>query len=152
MSTTDVATLIGVYLEDQGVGTIATDIFLDFMPDEPDELVSIITTTGMSPEHTMGGTTALRRPTFQVLVRNTPDGEGHATAKRTAELIYRLLDKPELTVASVTFLGISPVDEPNLIGHDENHRPIYSINFETSYVAPTGTPDPPILDGNFPAA
>jgi hypothetical protein len=45
---------LGAYLQTQGQGTLATDIFLARMPDTPDACVTLYENQGVGPDHTFG--------------------------------------------------------------------------------------------------
>ena len=55
------------HLEDNGLGTVGTDIFLSVLPQSPDVCTALFEYAGSAPKETMG--TMLARPRLQVVCR-----------------------------------------------------------------------------------
>lgn len=115
---------VATYLQAQGIGTIATDIFIGNMPDTPNNCIAVINTGGLAPSMYIPD----KRPTFQVLVRNTDyeAGEIKLSAIRTA--LHQLAN--ESLVSGQTFVYYIFLNaEGGHIGKDVNGRDEWSINF-----------------------
>ena len=74
------------HLVNEGYGTLGTDIFLGFMPDQTNSIV-VYESGGPSPYLDMGESSAnyLIRPSFQIMVRNS----SYSTGKANCDAILR---------------------------------------------------------------
>lgn len=117
---------VATYLQAQGIGTIASDIFIGNMPDLPNNCIAVINTGGIAPSIDIPD----KRPTFQVLIRNTDyeTGELKLTAIRTAlhQFMNDYLVNGQTYVYSI-FLNA----EGGHIGKDVNGRDEWSVNFNS---------------------
>ena len=113
---------LGQYLQNNGIGTQATDMFLAEMPTTPNNLVSIMDTGGpTSSTHE-----PTRQFTFQIIVRNTD----YATAMNKANAIRALLHTNDLTKKSeydlvsggTHIMTGKAIQEPYNLGQDEAQR------------------------------
>lgn len=109
-----------------------TDLFEGGFTEQPDNQVCVIHFGGGDAERVMSASLVapdLEMALVQVLVRNTV----MATANTKAAAIHALLDNLQgLTGASSTeYFLVEGVDgEPHLLGLDDNHRWVYSANYE----------------------
>jgi len=115
---------VGQYLEDQGIGTVATDIFLGYQPDTPDNCIAVILTSGNTPSIDI----PTKEPRFQILIRNTnyETGDGKLTTIRNTLHQFR---NGYLQSGETYFYYIYAVNEGGAIGRDVNGRDEFSINF-----------------------
>ena len=115
---------VAQYLEDQGIGTLADDIFVNYMPPKPNSCVMVKSTGGFKPDDYIPE----ENPTFQILVRD-PDLDA-AMAKAQA-IVSALHLKANLTLVDggQYFYYIDLLSEPGPIGPDENEREEISLNF-----------------------
>ena len=115
---------VATYLQAQGIGTIASTIFIGNMPDTPDNCIAVINTGGVAPSHYIPD----HRPTFQILIRNTDyeAGELKLNAIRTALHQYM---NDELVAGQTYTYYIFLNAEGGHIGKDVNGRDEWSVNF-----------------------
>lgn len=108
------------YLESEGVGTIATNLFINKMPNTPVDSIAV-NGTGGSQSIPSG----LERPTFQILIRRKDPAEGAATAKEIYDLLHDgwgILGKGwNGRVLATNYHGI--------YYRDENNHVVYTLNF-----------------------
>ena len=115
------------HLEDNGLGTVGTDIFLSVLPQSPDVCTALFEYAGSAPKETMG--TMLARPRLQVVCRAGRDD--YPTARDAAlDALAVLSAVVDVTWASGRVLRIVPVAWINDMGRDEKDRPLVSANFE----------------------
>lgn len=114
------------YLEDQGHGTVGTDIFYSFQPDTPDACITVLDTGGLAPDRYIPHA----EPTFQVLVRSTTYDLAEAKAEA---IVTELHDSVHKTIGGDYHYYIFLLTEPAAIGRDENGRDEISINFVTKH-------------------
>lgn len=116
---------VAEYLEDQGLGTVSTDIFVGRLPASPDSCIAVINTGGTSPSIDIPDKT----PTFQVLVRNTSyeAGENKLAAVRAA--LHQFQNSTLVTGQTYVYY-IYAISEGGHIGLDESGRDEFSINFQ----------------------
>lgn len=124
------AAQLAQYLDDEGVGvfdeTGATgNIFIETLPDSPDEAIGIYSTGGPTPE----GRHPYDNQTLQIIVRGTQDPR---TAQATAQQIYDLLHTfrdAAFVDGGVWVVGCHAMQSgPAHIGQDESRRHEYSLN------------------------
>lgn len=117
-------------LDSQGRGTRGTDIFVSKSPDSPDNVIVIYEFMGQEPYNAMGpsGTAPyVKRPRFQVVVRNT----SYASAQTLADQIFSDLHWFKGTIGSTTYLLIRALNQPFSIGEDENNRAQLACNYRS---------------------
>jgi hypothetical protein len=110
------------YLADNGVGTIATNLFATYMPPSPDNAVAIIATGGPEPIEISG----IKSPTFQVLIRNADYATGEAKMATIRNLLQALKNT---TIGNTYFYFILLTSEGGHIGRDDVGRDEFSLNF-----------------------
>lgn len=114
---------IAAYLQVNGIGTVDTDIFIDFMPDEPDDVVVLYEYAGMP---TTTGVDAVDRR-VQVNVR----AARYLDARTKAWNIFNLLDIPENRIIQATaerWIVSQALQTPHKIGVDNQGRDIFVFN------------------------
>lgn len=120
---------LGTYLQSQGVGTLATDIFLGRMPDTPDACVVLIEDTGNGPMHVLGASAyAVQRPRIRAFARaarnDYPAARTKAEAVRTALGAIR-----DTTLSGVTFLCVNTTSDLYPLMRDGDDRVMIGIDF-----------------------
>lgn len=120
---------IGTYLQEQGIGTLASDLYLGRLPDSPDGVAGLFEQQGLPPRHHNGGSQApfMENPRLQILVRGTD----YETARTKAFDIYNKLNALTNTVMGGTcYTAIFAMHQPFPIGYDNNERVRFSCNFQ----------------------
>jgi hypothetical protein len=120
---------LGTYLQTQGVGTLATNIFLGRMPDTPDACVVLIEDTGNGPMHVLGASAyAIQRPRVRAFTRaarnDYPAARTKAEAVRTALGAIR-----DTTLSGVTFLCVNTTSDLYPVMRDGDDRVMIGIDF-----------------------
>jgi hypothetical protein len=106
-------------------GTIGTDIFVDYKPADPDNVVCVFGYAGQTPRHTHDSE-GEGRPGIQIWVRN----KSAAAGRDLIEKIFTDLDGlANITINGMYYLGIFANQHPELMGKDENGRSEFSVNF-----------------------
>lgn len=114
---------IADYLSTGGMGTV----YKDFMPTTPDTVVTIYGTGGIAPTHTMKAPHVLEQPRIQVSARSASLLTAHQTAKGAYELLSGLRNR---TINGVLYHWVEAVQEPFLLGRDENARFTVACNYD----------------------
>jgi len=114
---------IAEYLEDLSRGTVGTNIFVRFMPDSPDNCISVTQTAGKPHEVTVD----LEYPSVQIRVRNT-DSATLFTLINT--IITDLHGIANTTIEGRVYNWIGATGSPTFITRDAKDREIWSVNFE----------------------
>lgn len=121
---------IGSYLDTEGIGTRATDLFEGFMPDTPDACVALIETGGQASEHVLSsavGAPAWEAPSFQVICR--AGRRDYSTVRTKANDVFKKLDGlVNTTLSSVRYFSIFAIQSPFSIARDEQERPLLVFN------------------------
>ena len=73
------------YLEDQGGGTVATDLFCGYFPDSPDDCMAVIDTGGSQPDKDL----PTKDPTFQVMIRSSDYPTGRSKLDSVRSLLHQ---------------------------------------------------------------
>lgn len=116
---------LATYLQTQGIGTKATDIFVGMMPDIPDNCIMIDQTGGVAPDRYL----PVSQPTIQISVRNSSYLDGLDKAKAIYNLLHKEDDALVLEASGVDVMVIDAMGEPAHIGQDTNSRHLFSMNF-----------------------
>jgi hypothetical protein len=114
---------LGNWLIAQGQGTaLATDVFLDSRPAEPDHCLTLVDTGGYAP---FSGINDLKR-TVQLVCRD----RSVVVAKAWAWALYALLSPASgrLIVQGTTIMVTVAQQPPFGIGPDDNGRALYAFN------------------------
>ena len=118
---------IGTYLETQGVGTQATDLFLRSAPDTPDACVAVLEYGGAPPVPKMGntpGAVILERPRIQVRARAATYTAAETKAKAAWSALHWFVG----TLSGTVYYKIEALQSPFLLERDENNRFIVGFN------------------------
>jgi len=73
------------YLEEEGVGTIATNVFCGYLPEDPDACIAVLDTGGSEPDKDI----PTKEPTFQIMIRSTNYATGKAKLDSIRSLLHR---------------------------------------------------------------
>ncbi len=120
---------IGTFLEGQGFGIQATDLFVGDAPqDAPDAFVGVFETSGLAPLYVHGiDGPAYHQPTFQVYSR----ARTYTAASTKAHDIFNALAKlTNVALSSTWYLSVRPRQNPFSIGRDKDHRAQIVCNYE----------------------
>lgn len=114
-----------------GVGTFAATsgwgIFLSLLPDSPDTVIALYTTSGLSPEGCMNQSAKqLLRPSFSVRVRGTTF---LATYTKMREVIDTLGRIGPWSVVGCKYSDVFQTNDEFLFERDENGRYVWSVDF-----------------------
>ncbi len=120
-------------LDDAGIGTSGTDMFVPFLPDSPDFCIAIADTKGFDANPAY-----LRdEPTLQIMVRSTPYDYATAWAKGL-EIKNNLLGK-DVTVESLkSYTHFWMMGDLTHIGMDESNRHLIVSNWHLVVEVPSG--------------
>lgn len=117
---------IADYLEDNGVGTVTTDIFVGYMPDSPNSCIAVLDTGGSTPDAYL----PTKSPTFQVLVRALNYNAGKSTLDSIKALLHRKTNLNLVSGGDYCYYILAMSDGGH-IGRDEKGLDLFSINFQT---------------------
>lgn len=117
---------IATYLAGKNLGTVGTDIFKGFYPDQPDNCISLFEYAGSPTELTMCGSPTLERPGLQVRVRDKDYSAGRARIGRVVDYLHGLAGT---TLGSTRYLLIRANQSPESMGTDANNRSEFVVNF-----------------------
>jgi hypothetical protein len=111
------------YLEDNGIGVVASSLFVSYLPESPDTCYAIFDTGGFAPD---GEIVGMSNPTFQITVRDVSFGSGRNKLEAVKDCLHALRNTQ---VGDTYFWYILALQEGGHIGRDENGRDEFSINF-----------------------
>lgn len=115
-------------LEDEGVGTVGTDIFVGRMPDQPDSCVALTSYIG-DPPRFLGNDNlpADERLSIQVIARAGRDAS--STAASLIDSVYDALPfRHETLTSGRRYDWCAPNHTPAQLDRDENDRPRFVLN------------------------
>jgi len=123
-------------LEDEGVGTVGTDIFRGRTPDDPDELLRVQTFDGVDSRiRNDEYLPADERMSVQVLARSLYQG----AAEALAESAFDAIQFRSATLASGRFYPYARAPRyPAYIGVDERGRHLVTFDVEVRRLRDTG--------------
>lgn len=107
------------YLEDQGLGTVGTDIFTGDMNDSPDNVIVLNQTGGMPPS-VMGD---YEQPGLQINIRNTSYAFAQTLALKILKKLHGIINT---TIEGVLYHRID-VQSSQWAGTDEKNRTGWTI-------------------------
>jgi len=110
------------YLEDQSVGTVGTNIFYSYMPDDVETGVALFDTGGLTPDPYL----PTKEPTFQAFVRGTDYDAGKALLDQVRNALHQISGQ---TIGATYFYFILANAEGGHIGRNERGEDEFSINF-----------------------
>lgn len=120
---------INLHLENKLFGTRGTDIFTNFIPDSPDNLIATFDVPGPPPPHSMGGTSvnpALEIHGIQINVRNVSAEQAQS---KMYDIFKELDGTGGVTLNAREYLYIEAVQTPFLLDRDEKERVTFTCNF-----------------------
>lgn len=121
-----IAKQIARYLQQQGLGTIATDLFFGMLPDNSGSpLICVLSTGGLKPSIDI----PTKRPTFQVFVRASTFIAGQEKIDAIRLLLHRKAGET-LVSGGDFFYTIHAQSEGGHIGRNAAGLDEFSINFE----------------------
>lgn len=113
---------IADYLQSLGIGTVATDIFVSYLPDSPTNAVGLTDETGEEPDHDL----PTDSPNFQVTVRNQNVTGGRAKLRAIRNALEPTSMKQ---IGSTFFMYILAMNEGGHVGRDDTGRDIFTMSF-----------------------
>jgi hypothetical protein len=114
-------------LEAAGLGLVfKTNMFVAKEPTNPDNVVTIYTTSGFAPERTLDNGSWYYRSAVQIRVRNNGYSTGMALA---TNIMTSLHNRANTEWNDTLYTVIQAVGEPVPFAWDENNRTIIIINF-----------------------
>jgi len=116
---------LATYLQANGIGTVATDIFIGGLIDTPDNQTSINQSGGVEPNRE----NPIKQPTVQIAVRNTAYDTGMAKIEAIYALLHQANDSVVLEAGGVDLMACFAMQEPAHLLKDESDRHIFVCNF-----------------------
>lgn len=113
------------FLQTNGIGTQATNLFIGGLPASPDNCVSIDQSGGLEAEREL----PIEQPTVQVFVRNSDYTTGLAKIKAIYDLLHQANDTVVLKGGGVDLMTAFAMQEPYHMGVDGNARHLFVCNF-----------------------
>lgn len=112
------------HIHNQGIGSLATNLFRNYLPDSPDIAMCVIDTGGTQPDEYL----PTKEPTFQVYIRNTTYSAGK-TKLDAIRSAFHQQQNVSLINGETFFYFIMAISEGGYLGRDERGRDLFSINF-----------------------
>lgn len=129
MSATSPAVDVATLLATLGHATIGVDLFVGTLPSAPDTCVAVFDTGGQNAEYGMGANVVPMME--QLTVKITVRGSTYAVANDKARDIHAALRNWSGTTNGITYALIQEQYAPIALGHDENRRTQFSLNYVT---------------------
>jgi hypothetical protein len=113
---------LGAYLQTQGAGTVATDIFYTRMPETPDACVALYESAGTGPDHVFGASVkAIDHQRIRVYCRAARNDYPAARAK--AEAVRAILGAiRNTTLSGLPILCVLTTSELYSVKRDNDER------------------------------
>lgn len=117
---------IAVYLQQAGLGAVATDIFEFRSPDSPNSVIVVRGYPGLPPQkvHNTPGISR-EKPSLQITVR---DPRSDVAANRAMNVYKALQIIKNITLSGTRYMHVTPNSPPSLIGFDKNGRTEVGFN------------------------
>lgn len=119
-------------LEDDGIGTFGTDIFVDQEPDSPDTVITVYNTPGEAPQLATGLTAAALVMNDSVMIHVRGRASAYnATQDLAQDIMNALHGRAGDVINNSTIVGIVATSGIGSLGRDEpKNRPKFSMNFK----------------------
>ena len=122
---------IGARLATGGIGTVGTDLTLNYFPETDSILTAVYEHPGFQTHTAGGGVRRLVGVRLQVFVRAaTTTGTAHIAARDKAKAVHALLDFVDLTLSGTYWSVCEPTAEPTLMEVDDQGRAVYVANYD----------------------
>jgi len=120
---------VGSILQTGSIGTLATDLFLSQMPDDPDLCVVVLENTGASPDMTFGTSVAtIEKPRIRVVARASQND--YVTCKTKIEAARTVLGAVRnQTLQSTKIICILDTTGTYPLNFDGEDRPLLACDF-----------------------
>jgi len=111
---------VATFVDTSTALTVGTDLFKGLMPDTPDACVALYETPGeMALEMGGGSTPTVERPHLQVISR----AADYVTARNNSQTVHNAIrGVTDQTLSGRRYLRIQPLQDPYMMGRDENRR------------------------------
>lgn len=119
-----VALEVAEYLEDNSIGTVGTDLFVDMLPDVQNDVFAVFTTGGSDPDIYL----PTANPSFELLSRSESAQTAYDLLESAVDLLHQKMNSTLVTNGNYYFY-IFLNGEINNLGRDEKGRIEYSANF-----------------------
>lgn len=103
------------------------NLFVQDMPNDPDNAIAVYQYGGQSPRQTMGNPFVAEMPRVQVIVRNTMIDVAFADAYRVLTLLHAIKHQ---TLSGVLYRRVEAVSSPFELGPDEKGRQRVVCNYQ----------------------
>lgn len=123
---------IATHLQNEGVATAGTNLFIGFSPDADGTLVLLSEVSGQIME-TQGTALAVQKPQLQVMTMGEPFDYVNPKAK-IEEIQTLLANISDSTIEGTHFLSIRPNGTINALGQDDTQAFSFTANFEVTIV------------------
>ena len=131
-STTSPAKDIADYIEDAGIGTLGTNMYIHSSPAGKTFQITVRDTGGFDPEAYIDVSDKIRRPTVQVVIRGAK--YNFADAYLAARNIIDLIDqKYNVSINGKRYIRMDLSGDIIDTGEDTNECPVLSVNFALQY-------------------
>jgi hypothetical protein len=120
-------------LQTASVGTVATNVFIGLMPDQPDKVIALYEYAGQAPLEVFRNETAtIEVPTVIVMARAARNDYPTARAflEDARDALCGIIDE---TISNVRFLRVAEASSINYVNTDDNDRPRFTVSL-TAYV------------------
>ncbi len=123
---------VGTYLAAQSTRfVVGTNLYLNYMPDEPATASVIIEYPGAAPSDVFARKPAVEAPRFQLVCRSSGDGTGPTVGRANIDAAFTTLHQVgNQTLSGSTYLSISALQSPFLLDRDPRGRVEFACNFE----------------------
>lgn len=120
---------LGAFLQTQGQGTVATNIFLARMPDAPDACVTLYENQGIGPDYTFGaGVKAIDHQRVRIYCR--AERNDYPTARAKAEAVRAIVGAVRnTTLSGVAIMCILSTSELYPLQRDGDDRAIIGCDY-----------------------
>lgn len=122
---------VAAYLEDSGIGTVGSGVFVDTLPDTPVHCTAVFTTGGITFDYS--SVLPYDHPTIQIRTRHSSAASGYAIMQ---DIYSALQGRSSFTLPatpvgdSVFVVGVQALQtEPTNIGRDEDGRAEWTQNY-----------------------
>ena len=116
---------VAEYLEDQGVGTVGTDIFVGYLPESVVPSLAVIDTGGLQPDRYL----PTKEPTFQIYIRSATYSSGKAKLDAVRDALHKQVNTTLVSAGEYIYF-IFAISEGGHLGRNPAGQDEFSMNFQ----------------------
>jgi hypothetical protein len=107
--------------------TTGFSVYRNYQPDNPDKIIALMETEGMSPDLFLGSSATQENPGLQIVVRG-PQGDADTPRLQIERIYQAMVGWGAFSTVNVRYAGTNVIQSPFLFKRDGNERVYWAFN------------------------